>query len=230
MQNAGITLSGDRDVICMAQMKTFEQFVAASAEFGSVNLIFESGMHSLVNDLENITRALHAAGVRFEVIDGVAVNAHILPLHRSRSFVTRDIDILVNRSDLSRITAAAEELGYQAKKKVGGYTLIRPQQELAEAIHLIFAGEKSKSTQLSPHPELDPRNMQLFGIAVPVAPLADLIQMKLNSLRPKDIIHLETLDEVGLITPVIEGKLSPVLQDRLKEARKQIADSKPDVE
>jgi hypothetical protein len=113
---------------------------------------------------------------------------------------------------------------------VGGYTLIRPEQNLAEAIHLIFAGEKSKSTQLSPHPALHPENKQLFDITIPVAPLVDLIQMKLNSLRPKDVIHLETLDDVGLITPVIERELSPVLQERLKEARKQIADSKPDVE
>jgi hypothetical protein len=205
--------------------------VAASAQFGSVNLIFESGMHSLVNDLENITKTLHAAGVRFEIVGGVAVNAHILSsMHRSRSFVTRDIDILVNRSDLRRITDAAESLGFQAKKMVGGYALIRPEQHLAEAIHLIFAGEKSKSTQLSPHPALHPENKQLFDIAIPVAPLADLIRMKLNSLRPKDVIHLETLDDVGLITPAIERELSPVLQERLKEARKQIADSKPDVE
>ena len=203
--------------------------MTASAEFGSINLVFESGMHSLVNDLENITKVLHAAGVRFEIIGGVAVNAHILSLHRSRSFVTRDIDILVNRSDLGLITEAAETLGYLSKKMVGGYALIRPQQELAEAIHLIFAGEKSKSTQLSPHPALNPENKHLFGVTIPVAPLADLIQMKLNSLRPKDIIHLETLDEVGLIIPV-ERELSQALQERLQEARRQIAESKPDVE
>jgi hypothetical protein len=186
-------------------------------------------MHSLVNDLEDITKTLHAAEVQFEIVGGVAVNAHILPLHRSRSFVTRDIDILVNRKDLQRIAHAAESLGYQAKKMMGGYTLIRPEQNLAEAIHLIFAGEKSKSTQLSPHPALDPESKELFGVTIPVAPLVDLIQMKLNSLRPKDVIHLETLDDVGLITPAIERELPPALRARLKEARRQIADSKPDV-
>ena len=185
-------------------MKTFEQFVAESAEHGSVNLIFESGMHSLVNDLEGIVKALQHAGVGFEVVGGVAVNAHILASHRSRSFVTRDIHLLVNRSDLRRIAEAAESLGYHARKMMGGYTLIRPEQELAEAIHLIFAGERSKSTQPLPHPALNPEDKHLFGITIPVAPLTDLLQMKLNSLRPKDIIHLETLDEVGLITPVGE--------------------------
>jgi hypothetical protein len=211
-------------------LKTFEQFVSESAEYGSVNLFFESGMHSLVNDLEGIVKALQQAGVQFEVVGGVAVNAHILALHRSRSFVTRDIDLLVNRSDLQRIAEAAESLGYHSRKMLGGYTLIRPEQDLAEAVHLIFAGEKSKSTQPLPHPALHPEDKHLFGITIPVAPLQDLLQMKLNSLRPKDIIHLETLDEAGLITPAVEQGLSPALLERLQEARKQIAENKPDVE
>ncbi|HXB71527.1 MAG TPA: hypothetical protein VNY05_25045 [Candidatus Acidoferrales bacterium] len=211
-------------------MKTFEQFVSESAKHGSVNLIFESGMHSLVNDLEGIVKALQHAGVKFEVVGGVAVNAHILALQRSRSFVTRDIYLLVNRGDLQRIAEAAVSLGYHARKMMGGYTLIRPEQELGEAIHLIFAGERSKSTQPLPHPALNPEDKHLFGITIPVAPLTDLLQMKLSSLRPKDIIHLETLDEVGLITPVVERGLSPILRERLKEAREQIAENKPDVE
>ena len=54
--------------------------------------------------------------------------------------------------------------------------------------------------------------------------------MKLNSLRPKDLIHLEILDDVGLITPDLELQLPPALQERLEEARKLIAANKPDVE
>jgi hypothetical protein len=211
-------------------MKTFERFVAESAEHGSINLIFEAGMHSLVNDLERIVKVLQDARVSFEVIGGVAVNAHILSLHRSRSFVTRDIDVLIHREDLERVARAAESLGYRAKKMMGGYTLIRPEQELAEAVHLLFVGEKSKSTQPFPHPALNPEEKHLFGITIPVAPVRDLLQMKLNSLRPKDLIHVETLDEVGLITPTLERELPPALQERLKEARKQIAENQPDVE
>ena len=76
---------------------------------------------TLVNDLEDIVKALQHAGVPFEVVGGVAVNAHILALHRSRSFVTRDTELLVNRGDLERIGKAAESLGYQAKKMMRGY-------------------------------------------------------------------------------------------------------------
>src|ERR1019366_4403249 len=138
---------------------------------------------------------------------GVAVNAQIFLLHRSRSFVTRDIDVLIHRSDLERAARAAEPLGYRARKMMGGYTLIRPEQDLAEAVHLIFVGEKSKSTQPLPHPEIHPEEKHLLGITIPVAPLKDLLQMKLNSLRPKDLIHIETLDDVGVITLPLEREL-----------------------
>jgi hypothetical protein len=178
----------------------------------------------------NIVKALREAGVSFEIVGGVAVNSHILPLHRSRSFVTRDIDVLLDRNDLERAAKAAEPLGYRAKKMMGGYTLIRLEQELAEAVHLLFAGEKSKSTHLLPYPRLHPEERDFLGISVPIAPRRDLLQMELTSFRPKDLVHLEILDEAGLITPALEKDLPLVLRQRLGEARKQIADGKPDIE
>jgi len=212
-------------------MKSFDAFLAESAEHpGGVNLVFEAGMYSLSNDLEQIVKALRIAGVNFEIIGGVAVNAHIFLKHRSRSFVTRDIDVLIHRSDLQRAATAAEPLGYQAKKMMGGYTLIRGGHQLAESVHLFFVGEKSKSTQPIPHPDLHPEEKDFLGIAVPVAPLRDLLQMKLSSFRPKDLVHLEILDEAGLITPALEGELPPQLRERLQEARRLIAEDKPDIE
>ena len=212
-------------------MRTLTEFVAESARHHeSINPFFELGMYSLIKDVEALVNALEAAGVRFEVIGGVAVNAHIFFSHRSRSFVTRDIDVLLHRNDLGRVTQAVEPLGYQAKKIMGGYTLIRSGQDLAEAIHLIFAGEKSNAVQPYPHPELHPEVKDLFGVSIPVASLLDLLHMKLNSLRPKDLIHIETLDETGLITPALEQALPPILQQRLKQARDRIAADKPDIE
>ena len=212
-------------------MKNFDAFLAESAKYGTgVNLVFEAGMYSLSGDVGNIVKALREAGVSFEIVGGVAVNSHILPLHRSRSFVTRDIDVLLDRNDLERAAKAAEPLGYRAKKMMGGYTLIRLEQELAEAVHLLFAGEKSKSTHLLPYPRLHPEERDFLGISVPIAPRRDLLQMELTSFRPKDLVHLEILDEAGLITPALEKDLPLVLRQRLGEARKQIADGKPDIE
>ena len=48
-----------------------------------------------------------------------------------------------------------------------------------------------------------------------LAPVADLVRMKLTSYRLKDQVHIQDLDSVGLITPVIEESLPDLLRDRL---------------
>ena len=107
-------------------MKTFQEIIQEAAQRGSVNLLFEHGMYSLMDDLEQILTVFREAGVPFEVGGGVAVNAHILGVHRSRSFVTRAIDLLVQWQDLQKIVATAQSAGYTGKRMMGGFMLIRP--------------------------------------------------------------------------------------------------------
>lgn len=154
----------------------------------------------------------------------MAVNAHIAAQHQDRMFVTRNIDVLVQRSDLPAIA------GYEACKIIGEFMLRLPDQKPAEAVHLLFAGAKSKSTQPLPHPGLRPEPIELFGRTVPVAPLTDLVRMKLTSFRPKDLVHLQILDETGLLSAPVEESLAPELATRLAQARQQFAESLPDVE
>ena len=192
--------------------------------------LYEQGMASLTDDLERIVHVLNAAGVAYEVIGGVAVNAHLMTQHRSRSFVTRDVDLLIRREDLAVVVEAGRAAGYEGRKIVGGYMLIRAGQEIGEAVHLVFSGERSKSTQPLPHPPLQPEMKSIFGLLVPVATLSDLVRMKLNSFRPKDVAHLEILDETGLITKSVEATLPVELKSRLEMARQQFAEGRPDVE
>jgi hypothetical protein len=179
-------------------------------------------MYSLAEDLERVLHLFAEAGVPFQVIGGLAVNAHLMAASkRSRSFLTRDIDLLVRRSDLDSIIRAAKFLGYEPKRMLGGYALIGPGQELSEAIHMFFVGEKPKSSYPVQNPDLDPEEKHLFGLTIPVARLRDLLILKLNSLRPKDVVHLEVLDQVGFITPGSEESLPAVLRARLELARQQ---------
>ena len=205
-------------------MKTFQEFIAEATQLhGSVNLLFEQGMYFLMDDLERIVTVLRDAKVPFEVIGGVAVNAHILSVHRSRSFVTRDIDLLVQRHDLPRIISSAETAGYTGRKIMGGFMLIRQGQQPEEAVHLMFVGEKARSSHPVPNPAIHPEEKHLaeFGVSVPVARIPELVQMKLNSFRPKDETHLEILDQCGLITPSLESDLPEVLKERLAQARER---------
>jgi hypothetical protein len=166
------------------------------------------------------------------VIGGVAVNAHIFGVHRSRTFVTRAVDLLVQRDDLPKIVSAAEPAGYRGRKIIGGFMLIRPGQQPAEAVHLLFVGERAKPSHPLPNPVIHPEEKDLpeFGLPAPVARLRDLVQMKLNSFRPKDEAHLEILHKCGLITPSIESELPAVLRGRLAEARKRFSADDDDEE
>ena len=54
-----------------------------------------------------------------------------------------------------------------------------------------------------------------------IAPVADLVRMKLTNFRLNDKvqIQIQDLDAVGLITPEIKAALSELLRERLREAR-----------
>lgn len=172
---------------------------------------------------------LNATEISFEVIGGVAVNTHIMEHQRSRSFVSRDVELMIRLEDLDIVVAAGREAGYEGGKIMGGYVLIRAGQEIGKAVHLFFSGERSKSTQPLPHPPLQPEMKLIFGLLVPVAPLLDLVRMKLTSFRPKDVAHLEILDETGLITASVETALPAELKGRLEMARQQFEEGRPDV-
>jgi hypothetical protein len=131
---------------------------------------------------------------------------------RSRSFLTRGFDLLVRRSDLDAIVRSAKLSGYQPKRMQGEYALIGPGQELSEAVHMLFVGEKPKSSYPVENPDLNPEQRHLFGHTIPVAPVRDLLILKLNSLRPKDVVHLEVLDHVGFLTPELEEGLPAALK------------------
>jgi hypothetical protein len=112
--------------------------------------------------------------------------------------------VLMVQDDLAALVALAEAAGYQAKKIMGGPALILPGQHLEEAVHILFVGKKPRSSYPVPNPPIRPEEKQIYGIAVPVAPVEDLVLMKLNSLRDKDKVQLQILDQTGLITDDID--------------------------
>ena len=84
------------------------------------------------------------------------------------------------------------------------------------AVHLVFLNEKVTKDDLEPIPSSEPVRTQE---GVPIAPVVDLVHMKLTSYRLKDQVHIQDLDHAGLITPEIVQTLSAPLLARLKEVR-----------
>lgn len=63
--------------------------------------------------LRTVTGALDAAGVRYAVIGGNAVAAWVGRVDPSATRATKDVDLLVNRDDLARITDVLTAAGFQ---------------------------------------------------------------------------------------------------------------------
>jgi len=202
-------------------MVSFEQFLADSASRGeAVNTLFEERLFGLVGILHKITDTLTAEHIPHEVIGGLAVLIYVEEANPEQTALTRDVDLMVLRSDLERIKSAASRQGFRFRHVAGVDMLIFGDVEPARnAVHLIFSGEKVRPNYVAATPPIKPERKHIHGKEVMVIPVADLVQMKLTSFRDKDRVHVRSLDAVGLVTEEVERKLTPELLPRLKKIR-----------
>jgi hypothetical protein len=160
------------------------------------------------------TAALSQAGVPYAVVGGNAVASWVATVDEGAVRNTRDVDLLVRRSDLPAITSALEHAGF-VREDLLEVVMFRdgPDGKPSEAIHLLFAGEKTRPDHLLAAPEIqtvdNPANFRVIT-------LESLILMKLMSNRRKDQVHVQDLIGVGLIDRSWLPKLPPELADRLK--------------
>ena len=202
-------------------MLTFEQFLRDSATRGeAVNTLFEERLFDLVGILHKITDTLISEGIPHEVVGGLAVLIHVEEANPELTSLTRDIDLMVLRSDLERIKMAAAQHGFRFRHSAGIDMLIYGETDSAKnAVHLIFSGEKVRAHYPDPAPPIEPERKQIHGKEVMVIPVADLVRMKLTSNRDKDRVHIRSMDAAGLIPPAVEGTLTLELTERLKNIR-----------
>lgn len=160
------------------------------------------------------TTALAQAGVPYAVVGGNAVASWVATVDEGAVRNTRDVDILVRRSDLAAVTTALEGAGF-----VGGNLLDvvmyrdGPEGKPSEAVHLLFAGEKTRPDHLLPAPEIETvTDRDNFC----VIRLESLVAMKLMSNRDKDRTHLRDLVGVGLLDSTWLSRLPPELAARLQ--------------
>jgi hypothetical protein len=132
--------------------------------------------------------------------------------------MTPDVDVAVDRRDLAKITAAAELHGFQFRHAADLDRLVDAKNPRAStAVHLIFIREKVRPDYVEPVPGFSEPTRTAEGVLL--APVADLVRMKLTSFRMKDRVHVQDMDSVDLITPEIEASLPEILRARLAEIR-----------
>jgi hypothetical protein len=160
------------------------------------------------------TAVLNQAGIPYAVVGGHAVASWVASVDEGAVRNTRDIDLLIRRTDLSALTAALEKAGF-VRAEVLDVTMFLdgPDAKPSESIHLLFAGEKVRAEHSLPAPDLstidDPAGFRVLT-------LEQLVHMKLLSNRDKDRTHVRDLIGVGLVDKSWLAKLPPLLAQRLQ--------------
>ena len=182
-----------------------------------VNTFFEKRVEQLFDLAERVEKAFSCAGLEYRVVGGLAAYLYVEEAEPDAGRLTKDIDIVVRREDLTKIAEAVKPFGLQYRHVAGIDMLTQAEAPSARrAVHMIFTGEKVRPEYADAVPELGAyRTIS----KVRLVPLADLVRMKLTSFRLKDQMHVKDLDEVGLITPEIEAGLSEPLRERLISVR-----------
>lgn len=158
---------------------------------------------------------LENSGVPYAVIGGNAVAAWVSRVDEAAVRNTQDVDILIRREDFDRAKSALEAAGFIHGKKMDvEFFLDGPDAKVRDAVHILMAGEKVKPDYASPTPDVDESHR---GPEFRVVELQPLVEMKLNSWRRKDQVHLLDLIELGLVDQSWTDRFPAVLAERLQE-------------
>ena len=181
------------------------------------NTFFENKVEQILDVSKRFAAALEGTGISYRVIGGLAVFLHVDKIDPLAARLTRDVDVAIERKHLETIRAAVEPFGFRYRHAAGMDMFLQGETGKARsAVHVVFIGEKVRPGDLTAIPGSEPvRTAE--GIAI--APVADLVRMKLTSFRLKDKVHVQDMDSVGLITPEIEQGLPEALLTRLREVR-----------
>ena len=178
---------------------------------------YDAHVEQLRDTVRRLAEAFTRAGIEYRVIGGLAVFFHVHDRDPGAARSTRDVDIAVDRARLSAIIEAGRPLGFAYRHVAGVDMLVDIEQPRARSAVHVFVSEKVRPDYVEPVPDFSSPARTTEGVLV--APVADLVRMKLTSYRLKDRVHIQDLDRVQLITPEIEAELPPALQARLRETR-----------
>jgi Uncharacterised nucleotidyltransferase len=165
--------------------------------------------------MQRAAAALEAAGIPYAVVGGNAVAYWVARVDEAAVRNTQDVDVLLKRDDLEAAKSAFSSAGFSFRHVKGiDMFLDGPGAKARDAVHILFAGEKVRSTDAVPAPEVSESQS---GGTFRVLALKSLVVMKLTSYRDKDRTHLRDLIEVELLDATWLPRLPPELSARLKE-------------
>lgn len=174
-----------------------------------------------MNAVEKVRQRLHkaaavlrAAKVPFAVVGGNAVALWVSRVDESAVRTTRDVDVLLRRSNFDAARAALESAGFVYRHAAGiDVFLDSAQARPHDAIHIIYANEKVRPDEPIANPDV---NDSEDAGDYPVIGLEALVRIKLTANRDKDRTHLRDMIGVSLIDGSWLPRFPPILADRLR--------------
>lgn len=165
--------------------------------------------------LRRATAVMEQTGLSYAVIGGNAVIHWINQINPAAYRFTQDVDLLIRRDDLPAIRQAMESAGFRYRHVRGiDLFLDGPQSKVQDAVHLLFASEKVRPTDLAPAAGVEE---SIPGQGYKVLALEALVRMKLTAFRLKDQTHLDDMLRVGLIDASFLDRLPPQLAERFQK-------------
>ena len=102
--------------------------------------------------LEKTARTLEA----YAIIGGNAVRAWVAQADEAAVRTTRDVDILLRRSDIDRAIVAMENAGFVYRHSAGiDMFLDAGDAKARDAVHVLIAGEKTRDTDFAAAPDVE---------------------------------------------------------------------------
>jgi hypothetical protein len=179
--------------------------------------VLDTHVEQLFDRVKQLHEVLTAAGIPYRIVGGMAVFFHVSERDPIQGRFTSDVDAAIDRRHLPAVIEAAKTAGWVYRHTAGVDMLVDAAQPKARsAIHLVFLHEKVRPDYAESVPASSPETTKEGYV---LAPVEDLVRMKLTSFRLKDQVHIQDLDGVGLITPEIESQLSDLLRQRLAQVR-----------
>ena len=176
----------------------------------------ERAVEIVKDRLRRVVRALNAANVPYAIVGGNAVQHWVSQVDESVVRNTRDVDIVLNESDLERAKSALETEGFVFRHSAGETMFLDgPDAKARDAVQVVFAGKKVRSEYPAPVPEID--KYEVIGNDARTLPFDQLVKMKLTSYRRKDQVHLLDMISIGLLDESWLDRLAPELRARLEE-------------
>src|SRR4051794_33758152 len=148
----------------------------------------ERAVQKVQERLERTAATLEQAGIPYAIIGGNAVRAWVAQADEAAVRTTRDVDILLRRSDWPAAVAAMERAGFTHRHTKGiDMFLDGPGAKARDAVHVLFAGEKVRPDDPVPAPDVsESEDVQQHR----TLRLEALVRMKLTAFHRKDQMHL----------------------------------------